>query len=319
MQISVAPHRAVSRTRSAFTLVELLVVIAIIGILIGMLLPAVQMVREAARRTGCQNNMRQIGLALLNYESAQGHFPPGQTWVATRDQNPNRVGYSWLSQVLSFLDAGNIESNLDRRLGADAPVNQMAISSQIAVVLCPSTADVDKDRNSQGIINNFSFSGQSVFDLGCTDYLGISGPKSDDNDVLNFNGSRYDRNQGMLLSTKDEDGDQISLVSDVVKISTVTDGTSNTLFVSECTGRGVSGGDPHGAWISAKNISSIDKGINAQSAKDSRNQEQIYSDHLGGSNGLYVDGSVHFLPTEMPRFQVFWLSSRNGAEVIGDF
>lgn len=317
MQVSSASTRA--HARFGFTLVELLVVIAIIGILVGMLLPAVQAVREAARRTGCQNNLRQIGLALLNYESAQNHFPPGQTWTATRDQNPNRIGYSWLAQVLSFLDAGNIESGLDKRLAPDATVNQMAISAPLAVALCPSTSNIDKDRDSRGFINNFSFSGQVVFDLGCTDYLGISGPKGDDNDVLNFNGNQFERNQGMLLSTKDEDGEQDGMTSEAVKISMVTDGTSNTLFVSECTGRGVSGGDPHGAWVSAKNISSVDKGINEESAGESRKQEQIYSDHSGGSNALFVDGSVHFLTAEMQRFQVFWISSRNGSEVIDAF
>jgi len=311
--------RSKMRSRSGFTLVELLVVIAIIGILVGLLLPAVQAVREAARRTTCQNNLRQIGLALLNYESAHSHFPPGQTWTVTKDQNPNRIGYSWFSQVLSQLEESNIDSKLDQELWPEAPGNQLAISSTIAVALCPSTGDIDKDRNSQGLIKNFSFSGQSVFDLACTDYLGVSGPKGDDNDVLDENGDNYTRNQGMLLSTKDEDGNQTGLIAEVVSMSMVTDGTSNTLFVTECTGRAVSDGDPHGAWVSAKNISSIEKGINEESAKKSRKEEHVYSDHPGGANGLLVDGSVHFLPATTPQYQVYWLSSRNGGEVVNEF
>ena len=308
-----------NRFHRGFTLVELLVVIAIIGILVGLLLPAVQMIREAARRTSCKNNLRQIGLALLNFESAHQHFPPGQTWSVSRDVNPNRIGYSWFTQVLSFIEQGNIDSEIDQAYGPDHPTNVTVVGNVISVALCPSAANIDKDRNSRGLITNFSFSGQTVFDLGCIDYMGISGPKGDDNDVLDQNNDQYIRNQGMLLSTKDNNGNQFGLVAEGVEISSVSDGTSNTLFVTECTGRAVTDGDPHGAWVSAKNISSVDRGVNEESAKESRKEEYIYSDHPGGANGLFVDGSVRFMPSEIPRYQVFWLSSRNGGEVVDEF
>ena len=308
-----------NRFHRGFTLVELLVVIAIIGILVGLLLPAVQMIREAARRTACKNNLRQIGLALLNYESAHQYFPPGQTWSATKEVNPNRIGYSWFVQTLPFIEQGNIEEDIDQALSPDHAQNVLAMGHVIPVALCPSTGNIDKDRDTRGLIKNFSFSGQTGFDLGCTDYIGISGPKGDDNDVLDQNGGEYNRNQGMLLSTKDSDGNQVGLVSDQVSISSITDGTSNTVFVTECTGRAVTGGDPHGAWISAKNITSVDRGVNEESAKESRKEEYFYSDHPGGVNALFVDGSVRWLPSDIQRYQVFWLSSRNGGEVVDEF
>jgi len=136
--------------RSGFTLVELLVVIAIIGILVGMLLPAVQSVRAAARRSACQNNLRQIGIALLNYESAHQKFPPGRTWTVTEegdsDSDPDRIGYSWFAQILPQLEANNLFDQIDFTQPPNAPDNHAAIGNTIPIAFCPSTARKDVRR-----------------------------------------------------------------------------------------------------------------------------------------------------------------------------
>ena len=95
--------------RTAFTLVELLVVIAIIGILIGLLLPAVQAVREAARRTSCMNNLHQIGVAVHNYEAAFGHLPPG--WKASSQLG--LPGWGWAAAILNQMEEGNLSDQLN--------------------------------------------------------------------------------------------------------------------------------------------------------------------------------------------------------------
>ena len=124
-------------SRCGFTLVELLVVIAIIGILVGMLLPAVQQVREAARRIKCANNVKQQSLAMLNYESAHGHFPPGFSFPG---------GTMWSGFILPLVDQGNIYARLDFGgpwNGHRGPTpNSEAMGTYLDVYRCPS-ADLD--------------------------------------------------------------------------------------------------------------------------------------------------------------------------------
>jgi prepilin-type N-terminal cleavage/methylation domain-containing protein len=103
----------VLRSRRAFTLVELLVVIAIIGVLVALLLPAVQAAREAARRTQCQNNLHQIGVALMNYESRAGEFPPADVRHNDPKTNLPKTDYSWVTLLLNFIEEGNVYKSTD--------------------------------------------------------------------------------------------------------------------------------------------------------------------------------------------------------------
>ena len=127
------------RRRPAFTLIELLVVIAIIAVLIALLLPAVQQVREAARRTQCRNHIRQIALGLHNYQSSHGVFPFGVLGTSGSTSAGHRL-HTWLSQLLPYVDQGPLYGLYDFNLRFDAPVNADIVKAHVPVFICPSVA-----------------------------------------------------------------------------------------------------------------------------------------------------------------------------------
>lgn len=128
------------RRRSAFTLIELLVVIAIIAILIALLVPAVQKVREAAARTHCQNNLKQIGLAFHNHESANKHLPPA--W--TLSVSPLNGGHAWGTMLLPYLEQDSLYRQYNISQPMFTPGNQAVIRNSVKVFECPSTPIVNR-------------------------------------------------------------------------------------------------------------------------------------------------------------------------------
>ena len=204
------------QTRCGFTLVELLVVIAIIGILVGMLFPAIQMVREAARRTSCSNNMRQLVLAAHNFESARQRFPTGsESKEFPGDPNHPHNFYRWsvLAHLTPYLEQSNAYNTLDLTIPLFAPPtfnvdpqNAIAAGLLVPTFLCPS----DQGR----AISN----GYGVTNLGPTNYAGCTG--------TGINGGTPFQDEGV---------DGTFFVNSRTRMAEFRDGTSQTIVFSEST------------------------------------------------------------------------------------
>lgn len=231
-------------TNRGFTLVELLVVIAIIGILIGMLLPAVQQVREAARRVTCANNIRQLALANLNYESAHGHFPPGYVTVerSVTDSGGNLVEsmWSWSAQILPQLELNNAYQVLNVANGylSDAASNLQpgqleALQANYPVFRCPSDG-VAPDLNNEhdfGTVN-YGVADASGNDVAVSVSNYVASNHSFSPNVVNH---VVLTRQGDNLSSTGLSPDGIFFDDSEITFGSITDGSSNTLMLGERT------------------------------------------------------------------------------------
>jgi prepilin-type N-terminal cleavage/methylation domain-containing protein/prepilin-type processing-associated H-X9-DG protein len=314
-------------SRKAFTLIELLVVVAIIGVLLGLLLPAVQKVRESAARASCENNLRQIGLALHDYHDANQSFP------ACPAYSPY-AGVSWHCLILPYVEQENLAVQVDRTKTAYKTQTSLSLPNQplgghrISVYLCPSaTSEYSSNLGDSPDTKNKAYT---------THYVGNAGPVGTNSATgTSYNVNTVSANQGGLaadgvlpfIPSVTTSATPIPAASGV-RLTSVTDGTSNTLMVFEVSWSGLDAAS-YRSWVRGfawDNDSTCSKNVaNAMNVQKyttagTFNNISMGSNHTGGCNVLMTDGSVNFLSNNIDLNTVLLpMASRNGSEVVASY
>lgn len=296
-----------------FTLIELLVSISIIGVLVGVLLPAVQQAREAARRMQCQNNLKQIGLAFQSYHSSFQRFPPGYISRVNATGEEIGPGWGWGSSILPQLEQPALFSQINFNVGIEHPSNQEARLQWLPTFLCPSDSPpkrwqaVSRDLASGAFLAN-------ICEVAPANYIGMFG-----------------------TFEPGVDGDGVLFRNQPLNFASMLDGTSTTFLVGE---RGFRLGDA--TWTGAitgavivpdgrdgvgtgppESASSLILGHSGDGHSPGERRShvnQFFSEHQGGVHFVFVDGHVSFMSSSTDYRIYQALTTRNGNEAIsGEF
>ncbi|UUO04822.1 DUF1559 domain-containing protein [Blastopirellula sp. J2-11] len=312
--------------RNAFTLVELLVVIAIIGVLVALLLPAVQQAREAARRSACRNNLKQLGLAIHNYENTFRQFPPGA--VRINFENGNSYRMPFVAQILSFIEQGNIYDIVNFKQSWSHSSNAAALEAPLPLYQCPT----DPTSGSQLMLPDETF-GNYGLNWGMHRFLDIDGqgPSTNEPGGKTNLASPFGNNYG-------------------ARIADIQDGTSNTLAMMEMLkGIGAGGVDRRGRiWNEDSNCYQVMTRLSPNSAAPDycesgkcidhpefnlpyqpppnatgtgQGQASLASrsHHAGGVQVVLCDGSARFISETIDLNAWQALSTQWNGEVVGNY
>jgi prepilin-type N-terminal cleavage/methylation domain-containing protein/prepilin-type processing-associated H-X9-DG protein len=297
------------RRRRAFTLIELLVVIAIIAVLIGLLLPAVQKVREAAARLQCENNLKQIGLALQNYHDTAGSFPSGYVSGVDASGDDTGPGWGWAAFILPQMEQQPLYASIQFGQNIEAPANASARVRLVKAYLCPSDSvpltwaatRYDAAGAALGV----------VCDVASASYVGNFG-----------------------VAEPGVDGEGVFFRNSAVRIGDITDGTSQTFLVGERSARW-----GQVTWAGAVTNASMVPPANSPAQPGIWNSSGFVlghtfegtggpgsagtetngfaSQHTHGANFLFADGHVQFVSETMDHQIYKGLSTRAGGEALG--
>ncbi|MCC9604718.1 DUF1559 domain-containing protein [Blastopirellula sp. JC732] len=298
--------------RRGFTLVELLVVIAIIGVLIALLLPAVQQAREAARRSQCQNNLKQLGLALHNYHDTYQSFPPTCVKEANQDQPGSQQATFWSAFILPQIEQGNIYDKIQGMgfgiVWNDSGNNQNLLNTKIEAYRCPSAPDANTSTQ-EGVTHY-----RANYGVVTSGTVGYNSSHGTNNHYMDDGSDNHARFNGPFLRR-----------NITTRFADITDGTSNTVGIGERWNHkkteeskylnywyiGIPNSqDRHSAFSGSTGIplNSPDTGEVGYAG--------FSSQHPGGVQFAQMDGSVRFVSENTAANILSAIGTRNGGEVV---